>query len=481
MLALLPFLAAAAFDFMALEAQAQTAVGTSPSGHYVTYHGEPLLVVGESGTQCVLQNANLDFPQWVGDCANAGLNTVHIWSFMAPRQQMDGSEVQARYGYVYPGLTPWARHTSGPRAHDGGYRWNLREWDEGDTTDHYWPRLRALCRRTHEMGLLLGITVFWGWPKHPGDWAYHPFNEINGGPVSDTPSPHATKVQQIASPGTEVWQEPWSDQWPTPKKTQWLWERFAAKMIRETAAFDNVFFAFMDEHSYSEGNGGDHFREFFQKRGCRWADWGARRERVDFVYDPIHFEEETGRNRGLVERFFRKPARPFLIFEGPPYKGDEARISAWTTLIGGGGFVFHADEGQETVHTGIMAYDPNVPGGDTGAERRTWLGHAGRFFNEEVRTLDAMRPMNQLVESGCFCLANPGHEYAVYAMPDAAGPVRLDLTGGRGTSFACRFFNPRTGETGVHGKCEGGGVREFAKPTNEDWALLVTAQSAATK
>jgi len=32
----------------------------SPSGHYVQYRHRTLLLVGDSGTQCVLQNANLD-------------------------------------------------------------------------------------------------------------------------------------------------------------------------------------------------------------------------------------------------------------------------------------------------------------------------------------------------------------------------------------------------------------------------------------
>lgn len=449
-------------------ARADTALGTSTSGHYVTYRGTPILLVGDSGTQCVLQNANLDALRWVDECAEAGLNTLHVWSFVAPRQQQDGSEVEERYGYVYPGLTPWARKTSGARARDGGYQWDLHRWDEAG----YWPRFRALCDAAQARGLLLGITVFWGWPKHAPDWAYHPFNVANGGPVSDAPKPHVTQVQRIASPGTEVFQEPWSDGWDAAKQNQWHWEHFAEKLIRETARYDNIFFVSMDEHSYDEGNGGDHFRAFFQKRGCRWVDWDARRAAVDFVFEAVSHDGEQGRNAGVIEYFQREPARPFLILEGPPYQGEAMRMSLWTALIGGAGFVFHNDAEQETAQTGIMGYDPQVPGGDTGSGRRAWLGHATRFFNGGIAVIDAMRPMNHLVGPGSFCLAAPGHTYAVYVQASAEPAIHLDLADAPG-NYTARFFNPRTGDWTPTQTCEGGGTHEFVKPSDGDWALLV--------
>ena len=152
--------------------------------------------------------------------------------------------------------------------------------DRGDAADHYWPRLRDLCRLTAERDMVLGITVFFGWPKHRADWEYHPLNVTNGGPVRDDGNP-ITQAQVIASPGTEVLDEDWDDAWPTAKQTQWIWERFADKLIRETAPYGNVFLVFMDEHSYSEGNCGDHFAAFFRQRGALWCDWDHRRDAVD--------------------------------------------------------------------------------------------------------------------------------------------------------------------------------------------------------
>lgn len=459
----------------AAAAHAQTALGVSPGGHYITYRGVPLVLVGDSGTQCVLQNANLDYRHWIRDCAAAGLNCVHLWSFLAPRQKLDGSDVESRYGYVYPGMTPWARRTSGPRAHDGGFQWDLQVWDEGDTPDHYWPRLRDVCRLAHQHRLLLGITVFWGWPKHPADWAYHPMNVANGGPIQDSPRPYVTRIQKLAAPGEEVLRQPWSESWPSARKSQWLWERFAEKLIRETAPWDNVFFVFMDEHSYSEGNGGDHFLKFFKDRGCRWVDWNRRRKDVDFVYEQVPHDSLLGKNQGALAMFRAQPARPFLILEGGPYQGEAVRLTAWSALLGGASYVFHDDAEQETVHTGIMGYDPKVPGQDTGAQRRAWLGHAARFF-QAVQSLDAMKPMNELTSPRTFCLANPGREYAAYATRESQRDVRLDLSAARG-SFVCRFYDPRTGQWKAVETRDAGHETHFTKPTDDDWGLLVQAES----
>ena len=242
-----------------------------------------LVLVGDSGTQCVTQNLNIDYRTWIDDSAKAGLNAIHIWAFMAPRQTSDGKIIEQRYGYVYPGVTPWSRHRKGPAARDGLPQWNLQQFDEGDDpTKHYWPRLRDICRYAKEKNLLVGITVFFGWPKHQSDWAWHPFNIANGGHLTDH-GQLIEAVQQVATPGQEIFDKPWSEAHTDAQKTQWLWERFAAKLLEETLPPGNTCYVFMDEHSYSEGNCGDHFAGFFRRRGAFWIDSQIRRDRVDAV------------------------------------------------------------------------------------------------------------------------------------------------------------------------------------------------------
>ncbi len=456
----------------------------SESGHYFIWQQRPLLMIGDSGTQCVLQNLNIDYRRWIDDCAERDIRAIHVWSFLAPRQiaseervtpaarrlGLSAPSLEERYGYFYPGATPWPRRSSGPLAVDGFPQYDLTAFDEGtDPDQHYWPRLRDLCNYARSRGIVVGISVFFGWPKHNTeqrpDWAFHPFNALNGGPVVDTGNP-ITECQRIQWPGREILDLPWNEDWPQAAKVQWIWERFAGRLIEETKPFGNVFFAFMDEHSYSEGNCGDHFAEFFRRRGALWGDWNRRRENVDFVY---------GKSKGDMyadaqKQFRQTPPRPWLMLEGEPYVGEAVRAAIWSCATGGGHYFFHDDERQETVRTGIMGYDPHVEGGDRGMVRRDWLGYASRFFNQRLQHLDAMVPNDDLViEGDAYCLAAPGREYAVYS--STGDRFSLDLRHLAGRSVIATFYNPETGEARESATLQSGDTEVFIKPDTSDWAL----------
>jgi hypothetical protein len=458
-------------------------ISVSPSGHYVTSKGKTLMVIADSATQCVMQDANIDYRLWIDDCAARGIRGVHLWSFKAPKQKQDGSLIEDRFGYVYPGITPWPRKTTGRDATDQFKQWNLQAFDEGadGAPNHYWPRLRDLCRYAKSKDMLVGITVFFGWPKwntaERPDWAYHPFNAVNGGPVTDD-GKMVTQAQLIEIPGTEVWMETWSDAWSARKKTQWIWEQFCKKLIEDLAPFGNVFFVFMDEHSYSEGNAGDHFLRFFASRGQLWVDWDKRRSAVAFVCSDT--AEQKDRNAAAGRGFRQEPTRPYFLLEGGPYRGDSVRTSLWTFSVGGGHYTFHADEGQETVRTGIMGYDPRVPGGDKGMDKRDWLGHASRFFNQHVVGLDRLTPHNELVAVGSYCLADPGREYVIYTPIGSRAGFTVNLEAAAAKTLNCRFYDPRFGRFEAAFTRQGGGTESFVKPRLEsaDWVLHVTAAGA---
>lgn len=450
----------------------------SPSGHYVQYKGRTLMLVGDSGTQCVTQNANLDYRSWIDDCAERGIRLVHVWSFIAPRQKQDGSEIEERWGYVFPGLTPWARNTSGALANDQLCRWNLRVFDEGPDGDatHYWPRLRDLCAYAKSKNTLVGYTLFTGWLKGNSNvWPYHPFNVQNGGHLSRNLPDGVT----IESPGAEVWQETWSDSWPNPKKTQWIWEQLSIKAIHDLAPFGNVFFVCFDEHSYPEGNMGDHFLQFFKKRNAIWVDWDARRSGVDFVFSDTFTHED--KNALAVAGFLSQPARPYLLLEGEPYQGDAVRTSMWTFALGGGHYTFHGDAEQETPQTGIMGYDPRVPGGDMGMVKRDWLGHLSRFFNNCVHDLDQMIPHNELVSAGAYCLAHLEVEYVVYSKIGAPETFHVDLRDASAKKLRGRFYDPRNGRASDPFPIDGGTMTTFTKPDSQDYVLHLITDLEGTR
>ena len=465
------------------ETRSTNAIAISPSGHYVTYRGRPLLLLGDSGTQCVTQNLNVDHRQWLDECAARGIRAVHIWSFVATRQQQDASVTEPRWGYVYPDVTPWRRRTSGTPAYDQKPQWNLQEFDDGADGDfaHYWPRLRDICSYAKKHDIVVGITVFFGWPKHNSatqpDWSYHPMNAINGGFLSES-SRLVTAVQTIHSPGHEVLNEPWSNDWLPAKKTQWVWERFANELIRQTFPIGNVFYVFMDEHSYSEGNCGDHFCHFFRSRGAFWVDWGKRRKTVDAVYDQGLLRLDN--DRRLRAQFALLPHRPFFGLEEGGESGfnytSDLLPEMWRYAVAGGHYFHHDDESQETKTTGVMAFDPNVSGGHKSAvlERLSWIGHASRLFNETVKNLDAMAPHDELIgaAAGVHCLANPGEEYLVYAKARSPREFRLTLSA-RNDPFRCRFYNPRTGEFGREFLAKAGSEASFNRPDDDHWVLYI--------
>jgi hypothetical protein len=181
----------------------------------------------------------------------------------------------------------------------------------------------------------------------------------------------------------------------------------------------------------------------------------------------------SDRNGNAVSGFQASPIRPYFNLEGSPYQGDGVRSAIWTFSIGGGHYLFHADENQETVTTGIMGYDSNVPGGDKGMYKRDWLGHASRFFNEHLVRLDPMVPSNNLVDTNAYCLADPGREYVVYSMIGASTTFNLNLTAVAGLTLNCRFYNPRDGQFEPTFQRTCGGTESFTKPDSDDWALHV--------
>jgi hypothetical protein len=402
-----------------------------------------------------MQNTNLDFAAWVDGTGAEGHPGVHIWGFIPPRQKLDGSVVESRWGYVYPGITPWPRRTSGDNAADGGKQWDLKSFDEGtDPNGQYWPRLRALCGQLKDQGRVLGITVFFGWPKDTADFAYHPFASGNGGPALSRGD-----ITHIEQPGTEIHTQTYDTGWPIRRKTQWIWERYALKLIETAESCGNIWFDFRDEWSYDlDTNMETHFRNFFMSRDQVWAD---RSSSASFRV-----------NNGLTDATFG--ATPAMKTEGDPYDHNGVRVEVWTRGMGGLHYLLHNDSREP----GIMAWDPKTaekkgldPETDLG---RKYVGYAGRFFNTHVHSLDSMLPNDNLCSGNSHCTATVGLEYAVY-VPAGQASVDVNLTPVVG-DVEVRFYDPRAGTFGAASAATGGATRTFTTPAAaKDWVLHLVA------
>jgi hypothetical protein len=77
-------------------------------------------------------------------------------------------------------------------------------------------------------------------------------------------------------------------------------------------------------------------------------------------------------------------------------------------------------------------------------------------------------PHDGLVDSGAYCLAEPGKVYVVY-MP-RGGSVTIDLEPGR---YQATWFNPRNGQRVPHSVAEGQKWTSSPTPDAGDWVLYL--------
>ncbi|MBN1674877.1 MAG: DUF4038 domain-containing protein [Kiritimatiellae bacterium] len=102
------------------------------------------------------------------------------------------------------------------------------------------------------------------------------------------------------------------------------------------------------------------------------------------------------------------------------------------------------------------------------------LGEQAKRFYEFVtgRTgFTRMTSAQDIVHPPHLCLANPGQEYIVYTPARESPPMLvLDLRGDT-ARYRARFFNPRNGEEAEEMQIDGGDLRRFELPDNNDWVL----------
>jgi hypothetical protein len=96
-------------------------------------------------------------------------------------------------------------------------------------------------------------------------------------------------------------------------------------------------------------------------------------------------------------------------------------------------------------------------------------GHIVEFFTSFDWWLT--EPHDEIVDTGNYCLANPGKVYAVY-LPKA-GVVKMTLQPG---NYQAKWFGALTGEwIPIDAPVSGGHWTSPPAPDRNDWALLITS------
>jgi hypothetical protein len=178
----------------------------------------------------------------------------------------------------------------------------------------------------------------------------------------------------------------------------------------------------------------------------------------------LQYKEGTAGSAGIsnafvANHFYGKPvAGTELVWEGRgKLNVEEVRRGGWGIVMAGGFFLY----GEFNLGgTGV---------GDFG------LGKAHPFLKVMFDFMESipywtMSPHNELVDSGNFCLSDPGKEYVIYA--EHGGPISIDLSRAP-RELQVSWLNPRTGESMAAGKVGGGMKQDFINPAGDsnDWVL----------
>lgn len=451
-----------------------TAIRLSTNGHWLKFQEKQILLVGDSVTQGWMElGIHFDQDAYVDALAKRGINVLLLWSFIGIVNQ----ESDPRIGYHAPTIWPWVRR---------GKSFDLTQFN-----DAYFDRVRDLVRYANSKDIVVIITVHDGWTKTR--FSGHPFNVINGGPLTDR-----SQYVELADPNNEM-PATFDPAWGRPQKNQYFLERFCHRLIRATADFPNVMYEIFNEGEwYNQTNLRSfqiHFLDFFKARTNRLTlvnddhveghDFHTERNADVISLHKPNWSAHTSAKEAFahyVSQFRRSPAKPYFFTEPvPEYSGKSSfltRLSSllgspterdglmrlmWGTAMGGAGFVVQNDAS--------FGFDPNAAIASQLANRDIVLdleGHAARFFNASGVDFGSMIPDANVASTG-VALVKASSQYVVYSQ--GGHSFTVDLSASRG-KFTGRFYNPRTGRFQPVFSIRGGSPSQLInKPDSTDWVL----------
>ncbi|MFQ6098322.1 MAG: DUF6298 domain-containing protein, partial [Armatimonadota bacterium] len=414
--------------------------------------------------QGLLGNADFDHRAFLDELAEDGINFVACWLIWPIRQNRDGRNGDSdRWGtdYPVPNLLPWPRRDrpaaeatspgagvaaaqatgpartqpSVPDAFDGYAKYDLSRFDE-----RFWDKTRDLCQYARKKGIYVQLTLFDECLLEPDvrgyapGWNWHPFNAINGGPLT---GPNGFEAYNVRN-----------------ERMMDIERAYVEKVIAETSRFDNVLYELCNEGSTKSVEWNRYWVEFISQRcdnpiGVNanytpndWSDVAA----CDYLtyHTPFHNGYDAQQNYAIFARN-RDKRKPIIIDEAnPEYNGDmpgvspdEFRPCLWVAFMAGGHCALQDDSPCE-YGSKTTKYRNGQPG-------RKQIGYLLKFASR-LRLSD-FRPADDIIVKGpqvCHAMAARG-EWVVYAF---GRPLRFALRLPVG-EYRSVYYSPRTGKFGA--------------------------------
>lgn len=353
---------------------------------------------------------------------------------------------------------PWTRTGPG-QALDGKPKFDLRQFNQG-----YFDRLRARIVAAGERGIYVSVMLFEDWvfmsKRKEFPVERHPFhkennvNVLNGDPNGDG---WGIEIHTLQVPGALEVQK-----------------AYVRKVIETVNDLDNVLYEICNEG----------------KRHTR--DW--QYEMVRFIKSveaklpkqhPVGMTSVGDMNPDCLESpadwtslstaRFEQPKDPWA--SAMPVADGRKVVLLDTDHIGWKIFIDDAAFTQAWVWKSFTrSYSTllmeNLSPGAGWIAGRAAMGHT-RGYAERM-DLAAMTPRADLASSK-YCLANPGHEYLIYA-PEG-NEVTVDL-GDQAARYEVEWSDPATGETRGGTSRQGGGNVRLVSPLTSPDAVLYLKRSA---
>lgn len=439
----------------------------SQAGHYLSWHGRPVMLVGDSVTQGWMEcGTNFDQCAYVDALASRGINLLMIWAFKGTNARHQIAD--RRLGYDAPELWPW-------EGSPDNRTFNLLQFNP-----RYFERLKELVRFAESKGVVVLITVHDGWTKTCFDG--HPFNlALGNGPLRSREQYVALSAYQSEMPVE------FDATWNREQQNQFFQERFCARLIQTLQPFSNVIYEMFNEGEWYDRRQRreheQHFLAFFRQRCDNLllsntdgitGDHPHADAKVDIV--TLHPQPWVGHYGDFTNGFFTTPPKPYLCsepvpeFDGDKPSLDEIRHSLWESALAGAGWVNQNDTSFCWDKRAAVAARSALC-----ARAYDSAGVCARFFNESGLNFGEMSPWPALSSTG-ICLARPGVEYLIYA--PHAGRVTIDLSAATGRRLVVRWLDPKTGRMQSDPQRSGGSrYCEFNPPIPGDAVLYLRQPS----
>jgi len=447
------------------------------NGHYLAWHGKPLLLVTSGEHYGAVLNLDFDYVKYLDALAADGLN--HTRTFSGTYREVPSSfgitdNTLAPKGNRY--ICPWAR-SGQPGGFDGAGKFDLSRFDEA-----YFERLTRFLGAARQRGIVVELNLFC--PLYRDDlWDASPMNvrnNVNG--VADCPR---TEVLTLKHPKLLEFQL-----------------AVAREIVRRVNAFDNLYFEVTNE---------PYFGGVTEEWQHRVVDAIVEAERPLAHKHLISLNIANGRKK--VERPHPNVSIYNFHYCVPPdtvalnygldrvigenetgFRGKHDflyRSEAWDFLLAGGGLYNNLDYSFTAGHPDGTLRDYKSPGGGS-PELRKQLGVLKRFL--EGFTFVRMAPDASAIKrvSGDLAaraLSEPGRAYAIYVrvpLPhkpkkiedhlreNVRATLAVELPRGR---YDAEWIDTKTGAAAARESFDhAGGPRSLASPASaEDIGLRIVA------